>query len=66
MVIKIKKLKKIKMRKIVKIILKSNQIKKRFLDRVKSKIKMIQKAKQKQLEEDELDDHNDSSNWSYA
>ena len=53
------------MRKIVKIILKSNQIKKRFLDRVKSKIKMIQKAKQK-LEEDELDDHNDSSNWSYA
>jgi hypothetical protein len=54
------------MRKIVKIILKSNQIKKRFLDRVKSKIKMIQKAKQKQLEEDELDDHNDSSNWSYA
>jgi hypothetical protein len=54
------------MRKIVKIILKSNQIKKRFLDRVKSKIKMIQKAKQKQLEEDELDDHNDSSNWSYT
>jgi hypothetical protein len=54
------------MRKIVKIILKSNQIKKRFLDRVKSKIKVIQKAKQKQLEEDELDDHNDSSNWSYA
>jgi hypothetical protein len=54
------------MRKIAKIILKSNQIKKRFLDRVKSKIKMIQKAKQKQLEEDELDDHNDSSNWSYA
>jgi hypothetical protein len=54
------------MRKIVKIILKSNQIKKRFLERVKSKIKMIQKAKQKQLEEDELDDHNDSSNWSYA
>lgn len=54
------------MRKIVKIILKSNQIKKRFLDRVKSKIKMIQKAKQKQLEEGELDDHNDSSNWSYA
>jgi hypothetical protein len=54
------------MRKIVKIILRSDQIKKRFLDRVKSKIKMIQKAKQKQLEEDELDDHNDSSNWSYA
>ena len=54
------------MRKIVKIILKSNQIKKRFLDRVKSKIKMIQKAKQKQIEECELDDHNDSSNWSYA
>ena len=54
------------MRKIVNIILKSNHIKKRFLDRVKSKIKMIQKVKQKQLEEDELDDHNDSSNWSYA
>jgi hypothetical protein len=54
------------MRKIVKIILRSDQIKKRFLDRVKSKIKMIQKAKQKQLEEDELDDHNDSSNWSYC
>jgi hypothetical protein len=54
------------MRKIVKIILRSDQIKKRFLDRVKSKIKMIQKAKQKQLEEDELDDHNDSSNWSYT
>lgn len=54
------------MRKIVKIILKSNQIKKRFLDRVKSKIKIIQKTKQKQVEEDELDDHNDSSNWSYA
>jgi hypothetical protein len=52
--------------KILKIILKYNQIKKRFLERVKSKIKMIQKAKQKQLEEDELDDHNDSSNWSYA
>jgi hypothetical protein len=56
------------MRKIVKIILRSDQIKKRFLDRVKSKIKMIQKAKKKhnELEEDELDDHNDSSNWSYA
>ena len=57
------------MRKIVKIILKSNQIKKTFLDRVRSKIKMIQKAKLKQLEEDELDeldDHNDSSNWSYT
>jgi hypothetical protein len=54
------------MRKIVKLILKSDNIKKRFFDKVKSKIKMIQKAKQKQLEEDELDDHNDSSNWSYA
>jgi hypothetical protein len=54
------------MRKIVKLILKSDNIKKRFFDKVKAKIKMIQKAKQKQLEEDELDDHNDSSNWSYA
>ncbi len=56
------------MRKIAKMILRSNHIKKRFLDRVKSKIKMIQKAKQKhnQLEEDELDDHNDSCNWSYT
>jgi hypothetical protein len=54
------------MRKIVKIILKSNQIKKTFLDRVKSKIKVIKKAKQKKIEQDELDDHNDSSNWSYA
>jgi hypothetical protein len=66
MVTKIKKLKNKKMRKIVKIILKSEHIKKRFLEKVKSKIKMIQKNKQKQLEEDELDDHNDSSNWSYA
>ena len=56
------------MRKIAKMILRSNHIKKRFLDRVKSKIKMIQKAKQKHnhLEEDELDDQNDSCNWSYA
>lgn len=59
------------MKKIVKMIIKSNQIKKRFLDKVNSQIKMIQKGKHKHeehnhLEEDDLDDHNDSSNWSYA
>jgi hypothetical protein len=60
------------MRKIVKIILKSEHIKKRFLEKVKSKIKMIQNNKDKNKHEhhnhndDELDDHNDSCNWSYA
>jgi hypothetical protein len=56
------------MRKIVKLILKSNHIKKRFLDRVKSKIKKIkdERDKCKDNDEDELDDHNDPCNWSYA
>lgn len=63
------------MRKIIKIIEKSEHIKKRFLDKVKSKIKMIQNNKDKNKHEhhnhnddddDELDDHNDPCNWSYA
>jgi hypothetical protein len=55
------------MRKIVKLILKSDHIKRRFLERVKFKIKKIREEKQKlHNEEQELDDHNDSSNWSYS
>lgn len=55
------------MRKIVKLILKSDYIKKRFLERVKSKIKKIKDEKDKcRDDDDELDDHNDSGNWSYA
>jgi hypothetical protein len=63
------------MRKIIKIIEKSEHIKKRFLDKVKSKIKMIQNKKDKHEghnhnddddDDDELDNHNDSCNWSYA
>ena len=57
------------MRKIVKLILKSDHIKKRFLERVKSKIKKIKDEKDKCIDndnEDELDDHNDPCNWSYA
>jgi hypothetical protein len=57
------------MKKIVNMIIKSDHIKRRFLDKVKSQIKKIQKDKQKghnHDDEDELDDHNDSSNWSYA
>jgi hypothetical protein len=57
------------MKKIVNMIIKSDHIKRRFLDKVKSQIKKIQKDKQKghnHDDDDELDDHNDSSNWSYA
>lgn len=59
------------MRKIVKIIEKSEHIKKRFLDKVKSKIKMIQNNKDKEHhnhddDDDELDNHNDPCNWSYT
>lgn len=59
------------MKKIVNMIIKSNQIRKRFFDKVNSQIK-IEKDKHKNEghnhhhDEDELDDHNDSSNWSYA
>jgi hypothetical protein len=61
------------MRKIIKLILKSDNIKKRFLDKVKSKIKKIKDEKDKCKDndndndnEDELDNHNDPCNWSYA
>ncbi len=63
------------MKKIVKIIEKSNEIKKRFFEKVNSQIKIIQDKKEKEheghhhhhdREDDELDDHNDPSNWSYA
>jgi len=58
------------MKKIANIIEKSNQIKKRFFEKVKGKHEYNSPdgahKHHHDKEEDELDDHNDSSNWSYA
>ena len=62
------------MKKIVNIIEKSTQIKNRFINMVKgNRHKLEEKPKHRghrghrdHDEDHELDDHNDSSNWSYC
>jgi len=53
------------MKKIVKVIQKSERVKKRLLNMLKDKPKNNGK-KHSRVNECKLDDHNDSSNWSYA
>jgi hypothetical protein len=56
------------MKKIVKIIEKSSQLKKRLLDKLKGKNKKEDRLrKNRELHrEEELDNRNDSKNWSYS
>jgi hypothetical protein len=53
------------MRKIVNIIQKSNHIKNRFLKIIKGNRHKLKDKPKRREDEDELDDHNDSSNWTY-
>lgn len=55
-----------KVKKIVNIIQKSNKAKNRFLDKVKGKHKNEEENHHHDHDDDELDDHNNSCNWSYA
>ena len=53
------------MKKIVKVIQKSDRIKKRLLNMLKDKPNNGKKRRNHH-NEDKLDDHNDSNNWSYC
>ena len=53
------------MKKIVKVIQKSDRIKKRLLNMLKDKPNNGKKHRNHK-KNDEFDDHNDSNNWSYC